>query len=225
MAKKPRINGLVLAGGVSSRMGADKRLINFHGVPQGEFLFRLLQPYCDEVFTSCNAHQQVHTGLNPLRDTLGASGPINGILSAFECRPARAWLVVAVDMPNINTQLLDILISKRNHSQFATCFYNPFEKIPEPLCAVWEPAGLSALGKRVKQGVRSPRVFLENNRKHVHLIVPENIESLLNVNVRSELERFKSTYRAGGISGAEAESPEDQYGASPIPYSLLFSSL
>ncbi|MFZ6009414.1 MAG: NTP transferase domain-containing protein, partial [Bacteroidota bacterium] len=76
MVNKSRINGLVLAGGSSSGMGMgiDKRLINFHGVPQGEYLFNLLQKYCDQVFTSCNTHQQVSRCFNPLQDSFEIRG-------------------------------------------------------------------------------------------------------------------------------------------------------
>ncbi len=35
------IYGLVLAGGLSTRMGTDKRLLAYNGKPHGEFLFDL----------------------------------------------------------------------------------------------------------------------------------------------------------------------------------------
>jgi len=226
MINKSRINGLVLAGGLSSRMGVDKRLINFHGIPQGEFIYNLLQKYCDQVFTSCNAHQQVKACLNPLRDTLTVKGPVNGILSAFEYDPHHAWLVIAVDMPNINDQVLDALVARRDPSLFATCFYNPTEKLPEPLCTIWEPAGLSSLYNSVKHGLTSPRLFLDNNRKHINLVFPEYIETLLNVNVRSELDEFTSTYGVRKTIGPDTEtSPCRSCERCPTRENSLFQEL
>jgi molybdopterin-guanine dinucleotide biosynthesis protein A len=48
----PRVNGLVLAGGKSVRMGKAKDLLHWHGKEQRYFAADLLAPFCDEVFIS-----------------------------------------------------------------------------------------------------------------------------------------------------------------------------
>src|SRR4051812_47661865 len=55
--KKP-LNGLVLAGGKSERMGRDKTRINWHGKEQCYYISDLLKPFCSEVFISCRHEQQ-----------------------------------------------------------------------------------------------------------------------------------------------------------------------
>ena len=52
------LNGLVLAGGKSLRMGYDKSSIEWHGKEQRYYMADLLKQYCDEVFISCRADQQ-----------------------------------------------------------------------------------------------------------------------------------------------------------------------
>ena len=47
----PSINGLVLAGGKSTRMGTAKDLLNWHGKEQRYFAADLLAPFCDEVLS------------------------------------------------------------------------------------------------------------------------------------------------------------------------------
>src|SRR5688572_25749176 len=103
------MNGLVLAGGKSSRMGRDKSLIAFHGKPQRDHLFDLLSGVCSKVFVSCNATQQVPEQLNPLPDRFLIESPLNGILTALSHDPSVPWLVVAVDMPNVDLKLLNHL--------------------------------------------------------------------------------------------------------------------
>ena len=59
---KPVLNGLVLAGGKSERMGFDKSVLNWHGKAQRYYMADMLAPFCDEVFLSCRPDQQVEPG-------------------------------------------------------------------------------------------------------------------------------------------------------------------
>jgi molybdenum cofactor guanylyltransferase len=99
--------GLVLAGGRSSRMQMDKGELVYHAMPQRDFLFHELRKHCSTVYTSCFPGQNIPAALNPLEDQFDIRGPMNGILSAFKNHPDKAWLVVAVDMPNITAVVLN----------------------------------------------------------------------------------------------------------------------
>jgi molybdopterin-guanine dinucleotide biosynthesis protein A len=181
------IFGLVLSGGKSTRMGKDKGMIVYHGKPQREYLFDLLQKCCKEVYTSCLADHKVSENFNPLIDQYTFESPINGILTAFKNFPDKAWLVVAVDMPNVNDKVLDALLINRNQNKIATCFYNPDTKLPEPLLTLWEPAAYTLLLGFVKQGKVSPRDFL--NMNVVNVIQPPDESIFLNINNPRELPR------------------------------------
>src|SRR5688572_8249962 len=100
------INGLILSGGKSLRMGQDKGQIAFHGKPQREYLFDLLSTCCNHVFTSCKRTQDIAAKLNPLADLFEMDSPLNGILTAFRHTPSVAWLSVPVDMPMIDQAVL-----------------------------------------------------------------------------------------------------------------------
>lgn len=82
---QPQLNGLVLAGGQSLRMGQDKGAINWHGKPQREYVADLLQPVCNEVFISCRPEQQhnLQGDYPTLPDRFTGLGPFGAILSAF----------------------------------------------------------------------------------------------------------------------------------------------
>lgn len=174
------LNGLVLSGGRSTRMGKDKGLITYHDKPQREYLFELLARHCHAVFTSCYAGQEVPAHLNPLIDEYDLHSPINGVLTAFKKNPEKAWLIIAVDMPNVNDQVLKLLTNNRDQNKVATCFYNIETKLPEPLLTIWEPSALPLLLKFVAAGKASPRDFLTSHAVKV-VDIPDN-KILFNVN-------------------------------------------
>lgn len=179
-------NGLVLSGGKSTRMGKDKSLIAYHeGKPQRQYVYDLLSECCEIVFTSCRQEQEVPKHLNPLADRYDFGGPINGILSAFALHPDKAWLVLAVDMPNVTSQALQTLLSQRDQNCLATCFFNPQENAPEPLLTLWEPAAFPLLLKNAEEGNISPRSFLRS--PEVKHIVVQDLTLFENINFPHQL--------------------------------------
>src|SRR3546814_822414 len=91
--------GLVLVGGKSSRMGHDKSIISYHGIPQREYLYNLLSEICDAVFLSLRADQHIGDGLKFILDGNQYKGPYNGLMSAHHQFPHVAWLALACDLP------------------------------------------------------------------------------------------------------------------------------
>jgi molybdopterin-guanine dinucleotide biosynthesis protein A len=187
-AVNPQLFGLILAGGKSSRMGFDKGLIEFHGKPQREYLFKLLQQFCAQVFTSCKSSIDIPATLNPLVDQFDIESPLNGILSAFNYNPNVAWLTVPVDMPLVDEKNLAYLIGNRGHEHLATCFLDSEGKNPEPLLALWEEKSAIPLREFHKSGEISPRKFLKSSL--VKIIKPVNANVLTNINSTDELKTF-----------------------------------
>ena len=177
------INGLILSGGLSTRMGEDKRLINYHGKSQEQYLFDLLTPYCSEVYVSINQNQ--NTNLPHIFDLdLPVKSPIIGILSAFEKNLEMAWLVIACDMPFVNRKVLEYLIKYRNPEKFATAFLNPEEHFPEPLLTIYEPKIFEKLQEAVIQGEKSPMKVLQS--VEVELLEVFENKILENINTTEE---------------------------------------
>lgn len=180
------MNGLILIGGKSSRMGTDKSLLNYHGVSQREYLFQLMSKFCKEVYFSSRKEQGLSE--NVIIDPLAIS-PISGILSAFEYNNKTAWLVLACDMPLVSAGILALLLAHRNPDKVATAFYNPEISAPEPLITIYEPQAYPLLTAYIKEGHKSPKVFLQNN--DVELIHLEENLFLKNVNTKDEFEGFR----------------------------------
>ncbi len=185
----PFVNGLVLAGGRSLRMGRDKGSIDWHGKPQREYTADLLRPICSEVFISCRAGQQadLETAYPTLSDTFTELGPYGAILSAFRHNPNCAWLVVACDLPLLDANTLRFLLENRQPRRVATAFQSPYDQMPEPLITIWEPKSYAALLSFLAQGYSCPRKVLLNSDT---LILPApDPTALTNVNTPEEMER------------------------------------
>jgi molybdopterin-guanine dinucleotide biosynthesis protein A len=188
----PDINGLVLCGGKSTRMGVDKSTVQYHGAPQVDYLAEQLKTSCNAVFVSTYLGSKLRTSFPLLPDRFDFKSPLNGILSALHFNPGVAWLAVAVDMPNVNTIVLKDLIRQRDKSKLATCFYNHIKHFPEPLLTIWEPAAFKPLMAFVGAGQISPKEFLA---KHdVKLVESDGHVHFMNINTPEELERYRREF-------------------------------
>jgi len=187
----PRLNGLVLAGGKSERMGIDKGLIDYHGLPQRAYLYRLLENFTEDTFISCRPDQveSLESDFKTIPDSISGLGPFGALLSAFREFPNHAWLVVACDLPLITPETMMELIDGRNPSKIATTFFNPETKFPEPLITVWEPKAYPELLHFLSLGYSCPRKVLINSRTEI--LNPADPNTLLNANNPLDLEQVK----------------------------------
>jgi molybdopterin-guanine dinucleotide biosynthesis protein A len=185
------LNGLILAGGKSRRMGHDKCQIQFtNGKPQFQVLQSLLIKYCDNVFLSRRRDQVNPAIVKRIVDQYDMEGPLNGLLSAFKYDPLMDWISVPCDMPMIDDGLLSYLLSNRNRNKVATCFWDSDKKFPEPLLTIWEKKAGKLLTEFYNSGGMSPRKFLMQN--DVEIIEAPDSKKLLNVNTPEELSKISS---------------------------------
>ncbi|AIZ42055.1 molybdenum cofactor guanylyltransferase [Cellulophaga baltica] len=189
MTSIDKLYGLVLSGGKSTRMGTDKGLIAYHGIPQRDYIYKLLEEVCDATFLSIREDQAaaIPENFQIITDENEFKGPFNGILSAHRKYPKVAWLVLACDLPLIDVKALKELIQARDVTKLATSFALKENPLPEPLCALWEAEGLKAAVDYMNSGQGScPRKFLIRN--DVALVFPSDEKVLLNANSVSEYE-------------------------------------
>lgn len=190
MMKINTLNGLILSGGKSARMGRDKGLIVYHDKPQREFIHNLLSRHCQEVFLSCKAEDTIPDFLNPLPDQFSIEGPLNGILTALTFNSTTAWLTVPVDMPLVVDETILYLVTHRDTSKSATCFFDSEEANPEPLLTIWEPKIFNDLNTFYQNGSISPRQFLLT--QDICILHAPDKRMLTNINSPDELEAFKA---------------------------------
>jgi molybdopterin-guanine dinucleotide biosynthesis protein A len=188
---KPVLNGLLLAGGKSERMGFDKGSVNWHGKEQRYYMADMLKAFCNEVFISCRPDQRIE--IDPqyasLPDTFTGLGPFGAILSVFREKPDNAWMVIACDLPLLDANTLQYLVANRNTSSIATAYQSTYDDFPEPLITIWEPKSYPVLLSFLAQGYSCPRKVLINN--DITLLNAPDSAALTNVNTPDELGKIK----------------------------------
>ena len=195
MADAPLL-GLVLGGGKSSRMGKDKASLEYHGKPQILHTWELLRASGIETYVSCRADQaeaEPFLGLPQIHDRFIGFGPMGGILSALLTHREAAFVVLACDLPFFDSESLSALIAARDRSKMATAYLSP-DGLPEPLCAIYEPAAYAGLLGFVGQGIHCPRKALRNS--DILGMAPENIHVLANINRPEEYAAALDSLRA-----------------------------
>lgn len=182
------LNGLVLAGGRSTRMQRDKAALEYRpGVTQLDAAMALLEGRVARAFVSVRADQagDATRGRYPSIADLGdAEGPIAGITAALTREPEAAWLVLACDLPFLDARTLDFLIASRDTARVATAFRSSHDGLPEPLCAIYEPGALAAIRAHIAAGKNCPRKFLIS--ADVKLLDQPDPRALDNVNTVAE---------------------------------------
>ncbi|MBY0402956.1 MAG: molybdenum cofactor guanylyltransferase [Cyanobacteria bacterium] len=221
--------GLLLIGGKSKRMGQEKALLTWETaeesshkmIPKETLLDRSWQVMTQIVspcYLSVNENQVTRPeyqdyspwmipddveGFNGIKnDNLGPNlgGPILGIYSAMKRFPQVAWLVLAVDMPNISSSVLQQLIHTRQclyaenhqnpssaplpqvivfespHPQTKSSFHASFY---EPLCGIYEPESLPILQHALLEQRYSLQRVLEKIHQDGKLVkaeVPQDLD-------------------------------------------------
>lgn len=193
------LRGLVLAGGRSSRMREDKAALVFGGRPQLAEAYALLAARVEAAFVSVRADQRDE----PLRacfpqivDGPGVAGPLAGIIAAQRQDPEAAWLVLACDLPLLDGATLDELVAQRDPARLATAYQSAHDGLPEPLCAIWEPASAAALLRWAEAGQSCPRKFLL--RHGARLLAPARAGALDNANTPDDAEQLRAALAASG---------------------------
>lgn len=141
LRKRARIIGIVLAGGLSSRMGYDKALVRLSGGENPDILARtvtLLQDICGRAIVVGRQQE----GYACVPDLAPGHGPVGGIATALEHCQGAACLVLSCDLPFMERRVLDNLIAHRNRrpqGTHVTAYQQKDTGNIEALVAIYEP--------------------------------------------------------------------------------------
>ncbi|HEY5809437.1 MAG TPA: NTP transferase domain-containing protein, partial [Povalibacter sp.] len=159
-----------------------------HGKPQLQWAYELVAEVCAATFISVRPDQRdepTRAGLPQIVDQQPGIGPIAGISAALSQQPKVAWLVVACDLPFLTHEVLQHLVAHRDSARVATAYRSAHDSLPEPLCAIWEPAAREGVRAQIDAGKQCPRKFLINS--DTLLLDLPDAQALDNVNTQQEL--------------------------------------
>jgi molybdopterin-guanine dinucleotide biosynthesis protein A len=106
MEKIKDVSGVVLAGGISSRYGKNKALIEFHGIPLIERVLDVMRPIFRHVIIITNTPDEYsYLELPMYQDIIKGLGPLGGIFTGLQVIPDSGFFV-ACDMPFLNQGLI-----------------------------------------------------------------------------------------------------------------------
>ena len=147
------VEGFVLAGGRSSRMGRDKALLEIGGQTLLARAVELLQSIAVRVSIIGDRERYRSFGVPTNPDRVPDSGPVGGIVTALAHSKSEWSLVIGCDMPYISAAFLKSLCDRAENAPSGIQGVVPeSSRGLEPLCAVYRksaaPAFESALAER-----------------------------------------------------------------------------
>lgn len=205
-----QVEGFILAGGASSRMGEDKSTLRLDGRTFVESAARALQAVTARVsVVSSRAGAESH-GLPVVEDLRAGLGALGGLHAALASCRAEWAALVACDLPFVTGELLSRLLAECTDETDAVVPAQEDGRV-QPLCALYR-AGvcLGEVEALIRAGELRPRALLARVRSR--LVAFEELRDLEGsarffVNVNTPEDYARASDEGGGVhkSGRAAE--------------------
>lgn len=144
--------GFVLVGGHSSRMGADKALLSARSGPLAQAIAARVAAAAGTAVLVGEPERYRHLGLECLPDMRPGMGPLSGIETALESARGELNLIVACDMPSLETEWLRKLLLKACETDALCVVSSDGNGVVHPLCAVYRSGCLRAVQEALNAG-------------------------------------------------------------------------
>ena len=150
MKRKPEmVSAIVLAGGLSSRMGSCKAELLWHGIPLIEHQVNKLRSLgIDDIIIS--GYPKPVEGTRFVADKYLLKGPLGGIHAGLTAAENSHCLVISVDTPLVPAQTLSELIEAHLNGSSNITILSHGNEI-EPLMGVYE-RWLGGIAEQILQG-------------------------------------------------------------------------
>lgn len=154
-----RMDGFVLIGGRSSRMGRDKAELVLGGETFADRAVHALQGISEQVrIVGGNSNTDGLAGISDVYPNWGALGGLHAALTSAN----KPWAaVLACDLPFVSQQLLERLANLRGDFEAVAPIQS--DEIPQPLCALYRVKPCRARAAAlIESGERRPIALLQS---------------------------------------------------------------
>jgi molybdopterin-guanine dinucleotide biosynthesis protein A len=188
----PDTAAFILAGGKSTRMGADKAFVDLNGRTLLARALDLARSVTSEVYIVGDAAR--FSAFAPVvEDIFRGCGPLAGIHAALRSSQRELNLILAVDLPFVSFALLQQLLTRARSTPHALVTVPRSAAGWQPLCAVYRRPFADATETALKTGQYKIDALFENVQ--VQTIKEEELTEagfaprmFHNLNTREELE-------------------------------------
>ena len=190
------VSAIVLAGGLSRRLGRDKAVEPFGGEPLIARVIRRLENLTTETVVVVNSEARGEELPLPgtariAVDTYPESGSLGGIFSGIAAASNDWGFVVACDMPFLNEELISRMLTLRQDFDAVVPVLNGY---PEPTHSAYSKACLPHIERRLKANQLKIAGFFDDVR--VRTVTEDEVDALdaerlsfFNVNTPEDLKR------------------------------------
>ena len=196
MGYQSHVSGVILAGGMSRRLGRQKALEPLGGEPMIARVIGRLSPVVDSLVVVVN--DEARASALPLPDSARVAvdrypgaGPLGGILTGLAASEGEWAVVVSCDMPFLSGPLFDHMLGLRaGHDAVVPLIGGR----PEPTHSVYAKSCLPHMERKIVAGDLKIASFFDDVRVN---FVPEEVLkkldaemlSFFNVNTQRDLDR------------------------------------
>jgi len=192
--KKSALTALILAGGKSSRVGANqnKAHLRLNGRPLIDIVIEKVNQVVDNQIIIVGPPEEYPSYRQVVSDLFSQRGPLGGIFSGLKASPSFYNLVVGCDMPFLKVDLLRYMVQNIDKYDVIIPYYG--EGLIEPLCAIYSKRCLKVMEKNLDHKLFSIRrifPFLKVRymvEKEIRKYDPE-LYSFFNINYPEDLKR------------------------------------
>jgi molybdopterin-guanine dinucleotide biosynthesis protein A len=146
------IGGYIVTGGTSRRMGRDKARLPWRGVTLVEWIAMQVRDAVGDATLVGAPDRYIDLGLPAIGEAFPGCGPLSGIEAALRHSPFDLNLVVACDMPLLESPALRELTAAALVAGADVCAAVNAAGGLEPLCAVYDRRILPAVLQALVQG-------------------------------------------------------------------------
>jgi molybdenum cofactor guanylyltransferase len=172
---RPRLTGVLLVGGASTRFGSPKALARFRGETLAERGWRLLGEACEERLAVGKRADGLELPFALIEDGSETRAALAGIVAGVRAAPTELAVVLPLDMPLVTAALLRELADSCDDAAAPR---------GSPLPAVFRRRALPVLERRLAAGELALRAMLDELETVEVDVAPE---LLVNVNTADEL--------------------------------------